>query len=86
MARRLKVYGGRVMRGPRQRRAVIAAHNAQQVADAIGNATAYYVRGYWCETGNTGDIAAAMASPGVLLVETAEHSGIYEPDVTQPMK
>ena len=64
MARRLKVYGGTNQgRG----RAIIAAHNAQEVADAI-HASAYYDRGYWSETGNAAEIAAAMARPGVLLI------------------
>lgn len=64
MAKRLKVYGGMVMNGARQSRAVIAAHNAQEVADALGNATAYYVRGYWSVTGNAKEVQAAMTMPG----------------------
>lgn len=76
MARRLKVYGGSY-RG--QHRAIIAAHNAEEVARAIGNATAYYVRGYWSVTGNAAEIEAAMAKPGVLLVETAKNSDRFEP-------
>jgi hypothetical protein len=76
MARRLKVYGGHHLG---RYRAVIAAHNAQEVADAIGNASAYYVRGYWSTTGNDTEIAAAMAQPGVLLVEYERNTGKYEP-------
>lgn len=76
MAKRLKVYGGSY-RG--RYRAIIAAHNAQEVADALGNASAYYVRGYWSVTGNAGEIAAAMAQPGVLLIETASNSNKYVP-------
>lgn len=78
MVRRLKVYGGLVMRADGQKRAVIAAHNAQEVADAVG-ATAHYIRGYWSETGNEEEITQAMASPGTLLVETSRYSGKYQP-------
>lgn len=77
MAKRLKVYGGLVMRGQRQVRAVIAASNAQEVADALGNASAYYVRGYWSVTGNVKEVNAALALPGTLLLETAQNSGNY---------
>lgn len=80
MAKRLKVYGGLVMRGHRQARAVIAAHNAQEVADALpGRASAYYVRGYWSVTGNAKEIEAAMATPGVLLLEDEPSSYKFAP-------
>ena len=74
MTRRLKVYGGSVHG---QYRGIIAAHNAQEVADALGNASAYYVRGYWAVTNNKAEIAAAMAQPGILLIETKIYSGKY---------
>ena len=74
MAKRLKVYGGMVMRLTGQHRAVIAAHNASEVAAAIGNATAHYVRGYWCVTGNENEIQIAMANPGKLMLQIDRHS------------
>lgn len=80
MARRLKVYGGASVRKGKCVRSIIAAHNAQEVADALGNASAYYVRGYWSVTGNAAEIQAAMANPGVLLIETADRSAKYVPD------
>jgi hypothetical protein len=69
MTKRLKVYGGSYMG---RHRAIIAAHNAQEVADALGNASAYYVRGYWSVTGNAEEIAMAMARPGILLIERSD--------------
>lgn len=80
MARRRKVYGGAAVRKGKCVRSIIAAHNAQEVADALGNASAYYVRGYWSVTGSAAEIEAAMARPGVLLVETGERSGEYVSD------
>lgn len=80
MAKRLKVYGGQVMRPGGQRRGVIAAYNAQEVADALGNASAYYVRGYWSVTGNAKEIEVATANPGVLLIENQRNSHNYSPD------
>lgn len=80
MARRLRVYGGTTVRGGKCLRAIIAAHNAQEVADALGNASTYYVRGYWCVTGNNIEIEAAMATPGVLLIEDKEHSNNFKPE------
>lgn len=76
MARRLKVYGGSYFG---KSRAIIAAHNAQEVADALGNTSAYYVRGYWSVTGNAGEIAAAMAKPGVMLIATDERATQFRP-------
>lgn len=81
MTKRLKVYGGTVMRKTGQHRAVIAAHNAQEVADALGNASAYYVRRYWSVTGNVKEIEAAKARPGVLLLEIERYSQTYVADV-----
>lgn len=81
MAKRLKVYGGMAMRKYGQRRAIIAAYNAQEVANALGNnASAYYIRGYWSETGNIKEIEAAKAKPGILLIERERNSFQYEPD------
>lgn len=78
MAKRLKVYGGLVMRGSRQARAIIAAHNVQEVADANpGRCSAYYIRGYWSVTGNAKEVEAAMNAPGVLLLEDAPSSYTY---------
>ena len=78
MGKRLKVYGGLVFHGARQVRAVIAAYNAQEVADAHpGRASAHYIRGYWSVTGNAKEVEAAMAKPGVLLLETCERSGKF---------
>jgi hypothetical protein len=80
MGKRLKVYGGLVMRGHRQARAIIAAHNAQEVADAVpGRCSAYYIRGYWSVTDNAKEIEAAMASPGVLLMEDEPSSYRFAP-------
>ena len=81
MAKRLRVYGGMVIRPTGQRRAIIAAHNAQEVATALGNASAYYVRDYWSVTGNKNDIDTAMAKPGVLFVEFGlDYSGEFRPE------
>jgi hypothetical protein len=78
MGKRLKVYGGLVFRGPRQVRAVIAAYNAEEVARAHpGRCSAHYIRGYWSVTGNTKEVEAAMAQPGILLVEESERSGRF---------
>lgn len=76
MARRLKVYGGSYQG---QQRAIIAAYNAQEVADAHGGASAYYIRGYWSVTGNEAEIATATARPGVLLIEKDRGTGVFEP-------
>jgi hypothetical protein len=86
MGKRLKVYGGLVFRGSRQVRAVIAAHNAEEVARAHpGRCSAYYIRGYWSVTGNVKEVEAAMAQPGVLLVEIAEHTDRFAAlDAGQP--
>jgi hypothetical protein len=78
MGKRLKVYGGLVFQGARQVRAVIAAYNAEEVARAHpGRCSAYYIRGYWSVTGNAKEVEAAMAEPGILLIERAERSGEY---------
>jgi hypothetical protein len=72
MTRRLKVYGGAHVVGNKCVRAIIAAHNAQEVASALGNASAYYVRGYWSVTGNAKEIEVAMSQPGILFVENPQ--------------
>lgn len=76
--RTLKVWTGLHFVETKQYPAIIAAHNAKEVAAALRNASERYVRDYWSVTGNTGQIAAAMAQPGVLLIERERHSGKYE--------
>lgn len=68
------------MRSTGPHRAIIAAHNAQQVADKLGNASAHYVRGYWSVTGNEKELLAAKADPMTLLIETPDRSGCYVAD------
>lgn len=77
----MKVYGGHNMvRGHGQVRCIIAADNQKEAA-RIAGLSLYYFRAYWTETGNKGDINAAMAQPRTLLF-TRKDSGsdrTYEP-------
>jgi len=67
MARKLKVWGGcTIVRHGIQERAVVAAYSQKQVAEITGE-TLYYIRGWWCITGNKADIEQAMQKPLCLV-------------------
>lgn len=63
---RLKVWGGLVMRpgSQRQVRVVIAATSQKEAARLVC-VKLHELRRYWSETGNPGQIKAAMSMPGV---------------------
>ncbi len=63
---KLKVYGGEIFFKGNQERVVVAAHSQKEVARITGESL-YYVRGYWCETGNPTEIEKASAAPGELV-------------------
>lgn len=92
--RPLTVYGGWAIhyRMPRphrnQVRAIIAAPSkaaARRAAAAVGyNLTARHMSDYWAESGNTVEVAVAMASPETLLFQPMDavqqgHAGTWLP-------
>lgn len=61
----MKVYGGSIYL-PGQRHGggrVIIAASSQTEAAAILGVSPWWFRRYFCETGNAGEIATAMATP-----------------------
>lgn len=69
--RRLKVFGGNDFFGGKQKRVIVAAYNQK---DAVGymkevsglGFSLHYFRGYWSETGNKEELAAAK-EPGMVF-------------------
>lgn len=63
----MKVYGGTVIGGiGKQQRCIVAAKNKREAALAVG-VSYHQMTTYWTETGNTVEIEAATAQPGVPL-------------------
>jgi len=81
--RKLKVYGGYIFGGvfgSRGSRCVIAAHSLKEVS-AIPviihyNISYYYLRGYWCETGNDIELKTALAKPHTIFY--VQDSDVYQ--------
>lgn len=65
--RKMKVYGGSMIKSGRENRVVIAATSWKRVAEIVGLPLGY-LRNYWAVTGNDGEIAAAMAQPETMVV------------------
>jgi len=67
MMRKLKVYGGELFnKKHKQERVVVAVHNQKELAQLTG-CSLYYVRGWWCETGNEKELKKALARPHTLI-------------------
>ena len=75
MARKLKVFGGRIFLGhlcPRGGRAVIATTSQKKAAEIAGTSLGE-IRNYWSTTGNPREVELAMANPEKLIVFPYEH-------------
>jgi len=64
MARKLKVFGGIIFHGdPRtQVRTIVGAYTKKQAVellDKVSNISMYHFNDYWCETGNSVELATA---------------------------
>lgn len=68
--RKLKVYGGNL---DGRRQAIMATTSFNEFRRATGIS-----RDYGSKTGNAADVAAAMATPGVVLVRPMGREGPYQ--------
>ena len=64
--RRLKIYGGSVIRGGVQYAAIVAASSQQAAANAA-DVTVGDIRSYWGETSNAQQVETAMSQPGTVF-------------------
>lgn len=65
--RKLRIYGGHVLRGGAFRRAVMASQTLSTISIATGE-TPYAIRKFWCQTRDEREIRLARAIPNKLLV------------------
>ncbi len=79
---KLKVYGGSVIIGRKQARAIIATTSKKEVAKIVG-VTLYKIRTYWAATENKSEIDVATSNPGVMYIH---HQGKYIRPKTESQK
>ncbi len=78
---KLKVFGGLMHMGSRgQLRTVVAATSQAKAAEALHTPLSQF-RGWWCETGNKAELAAALSKPGQVFMATTKHREEYVPKV-----
>lgn len=70
--RPLKVYSGYTHISGKQHAACCAARSMAEVARIVGVSPSQ-IRGYWSETGNDEQVAAAMSSPSTLFVASINY-------------
>lgn len=58
----MKVYGGDLFWRGKQWHVVVAANSQRRVAEITG-LSLYYIRNWWCETGNDREITQAHRHP-----------------------
>lgn len=80
--RPLKVWGGLVHMGISrgQCRTVVAATSQAKAAEALG-ITVSELRGWWSVSGNVGDLAAALSSPGQVFMARSSMGRDFRPVV-----
>ncbi len=64
--RRTKVFGLNVFFGGKLQRCVVAA-KSQKEAARLFDVSLHYLRGYGSETGNAGELEAALNEPGKVI-------------------
>lgn len=74
----LKVFGGLTFKGGMQMRTLVAASSQKAAAKLVGTSLDDF-RAYWSVTGNRAEVEAALAQPGIALLETEPRSGIFKP-------
>lgn len=68
---KLKVYGGDVIIGHTQVRAIVATTSKEKVAEIVG-ITLYEIKTYWSDTRNESEVEVAMSNPGVMYIHHEE--------------
>lgn len=70
---KLKVYGGLVIVGGKQRRAVVAT-TSQKRAAFLFEVSLYEFNNYFCETVNEAELEVALAKPEVVFYNSGSHT------------
>lgn len=79
--RSLKVWGGLIHMGRREKaRAVVAATSQAKAAEAL-HITVSELRGWWAVSGNKDDCGAALSQPGRVFMATSSLGKDFRPVV-----
>ena len=68
---KLKVFGGLIIYGTKQRRVIVATTSQKKAAD-ITKQTLSEIRNWFCVTGNEKEQTMALAEPYTMFVEDGE--------------
>ena len=78
---RMKVFGGLVHTGAREQcRAIVATTSQAKAAEAL-HCTLHELRGWWSETSNKNELAAALPQPGQVFMASSSMGHDFRPVV-----